>query len=101
MSDYPNSGILNRNKFKRTGSKAPDATGQGIITCKCGHETEFQIAGWMHDKNGKKFTALRFEEKGAAEKRKAEAIAKKSGLPIEGATHPETPETKTEQNIPF
>jgi len=108
MSEYPNSGILNRNKYKKAGSNAPDATGKCVSTCKhCKQETEFEIAGWIREMSGRKFTTLRFTERGEAEAKRTAARAAKSGLPTEGAATAPGPEAdappadQTEDNIPF
>ena len=101
MSDYPNSGILSRNKYKKAGSKMPDAKGQCTVTCKhCQKETEFEIAGWI--KEGRtRFTALKFSEKGEAGARRAKAKAEKSGLPVEGQAPAPAAAPAEEDNIPF
>ena len=88
MSDYPNSGILFTNQYKRSGSKAPDVNGNCRFTCPhCQAESEHEIAGWIRE-GRKQFTALKFTEKTEAERKKMEAKAKKSGLPVEITTPP-------------
>ena len=79
MSEFPNSGIMNPNKYKRPGTKMPDFNGKATVTCKhCQQETEFELAAWNR---GARFTTIAFTEKSVAEKRKADYAAKKAGLP--------------------
>jgi hypothetical protein len=79
VSEYPNSGVLNPNKFFREGSKMPTHNGRGKVTCKhCQCETEFEIAAWR--RNGGKLITLAFTEKELAEKKRADAKAKKAAL---------------------
>ena len=84
MSEYPNSGILNPNKFFREGSKMPTHNGKGELTCKhCHQVTAFEIAAWR--RNGGKLITLSFTEKELAEKKRAEAKARKAGLATESS----------------
>jgi hypothetical protein len=111
MSQYTNSGIMNRNKWKRS-PKQPDHTGTSRITCRnCGHENEMEVAAWDRTKGEKTFTTMSYEHKAEAEARKAEARARKSGLPVEGQppAHAEPPTEPTEptnnalpgEDVPF
>ena len=64
MAEYPNSGVLNANKWKREGTKQPDQTGKAVVTCKhCQKETAFEIAAWI--RGG--YTTLMFTEKRSEE----------------------------------
>lgn len=88
----PNSGIVNPNKYARAGSRAPHYNGRGELTCKhCGEATQFEIAIW----DRRTLMTMAFTEKSLAEQRRAEAKARKAGLPLPGAAQPET-ETTTE-----
>lgn len=98
VSDYPNSGILNPNKYHRDGSKMPTHNGNGQLTCKhCQQVTAFEIAMW----NRGRFLTMAFTEKELSEKKRAEAKARKAGLATadEAANQAEMPvdsgETKT------
>jgi hypothetical protein len=83
MSDYPNSGILNPNKWKKPGTKQPDMNGKAAVNCKhCQKETEFELAAWSRGN----FTTLTFTEKSVAEAKRAAAKAAKAGLPPPGET---------------
>jgi hypothetical protein len=103
MSDYPNSGILNPNKYKRPGTKQPDMNGKAAVNCKhCQKETEFELAAWSRGN----FTTLTFTEKTIAEAKRAAAKAAKAGLPPPGdapaqSTAPAPEETNTESAHPY
>ena len=80
MAEYPNSAILNANKYKKAGTKQPDLKGTAATTCvHCEKETEFELAGWKSEK----FITLKFTEKSEAERKRNEAKAKRAGLPTE------------------
>lgn len=82
MSEYPNSGILNPNKYKRPGTKMPDFNGKAAVTCvHCKGETVFELAAW--NRNGR-FTTIAFTEKSVADAKRAAYAAKKAGLPVAG-----------------
>jgi hypothetical protein len=82
MSEFPNSGIMNPNKYKRPGTKMPDYNGSCSVTCvHCKGETHFELAAW----NRGKFTTIAFTEKSEANAKKAAYKARKAGLPVEGA----------------
>lgn len=105
MSEYPNSGILFPNQYHRTGGNMPSQKGSARTTClHCGAETEFEVVAW-DKKKSKSFLALKFTEKGEAERKKTEAQARKSGLPVDGATPPTTAGARKpppeEDDVPF
>lgn len=99
MTEYPNSGILNANRYKRAGSKQPDLNGKAVMTCvHCQQETEFEMAAWHRGK----FTTVAFTEKAEAERKRAAAKAKRAGIPEENAEsgNAEMP-TPAEGSVPF
>lgn len=104
VSEYPNSGLLNPNKFWREGSKMPTHNGRGrvkhIVKVKCQHceaeheaevEIEFEIAAWR--RNGGKLITLAFTEKELAEKKRADAKAKRAAAE-RGEEQPQTDSTE-------
>ena len=65
MSDYPNTGTLGKNKYHKEGSKIPEYSGKGEITCPhCHREFKRDIAAWLKTNNndGTRFFGLKFEE---------------------------------------
>lgn len=103
MSEYPNSGIIRKNDYKKAGSKAPDATGNAKVTCpKCLEETEFVIAAWIREGRKGRFTTLKFTDKAEDDRRKAEARAKREGGSASApASAPVDDAPPVEDDIPF
>lgn len=62
--DYPNSGILFREKEKRD-EKSRDYKGEGDVTCThCGTRFSLWLSGWIKTgRNNSKFLTLRFKPK--------------------------------------
>lgn len=107
MSDYPNSGILFPNRYKRAGTKSPDRNGTLKATCvHCQKETDYEALEWDHKRN-KPFVTIKLTEKSEAERKRAEYKARQSGLPQDSQATPPATETtegepqKEEDDIPF
>jgi hypothetical protein len=100
MSDYPNSGSIRRNQFKKEGSKQPDGRGSCHITCPaCLEESTFEISAWFRTgNNGAKFTNLKFTSEAEAAERKRAREEAKSGKP---APAPDDAPPGESDQVPF
>lgn len=81
---YPNSGAIFTNNRQRAGRKDPDRNGSTFITCPaCNRESEFWIAGWIKEGNGKgKFLSVSFTPK---EERGGNPASKPANTPAPAA----------------
>jgi len=66
MAKRANSGALFRNTNK-TKDKQPDYTGTSRIACPCcNNETEYKLAAWINEKDGKKYMSIAYKVKGVS-----------------------------------